>query len=58
VLVLGDGRLLADCRPDELLANDALLAAARLRRPPLWEVRHRLGLSGRSVAELVEELRR
>jgi len=57
-LVLADGRLLADCTPEELLDDDALLAAARLRRPPLFEVRRRLGLAGRTVAEMAEELRR
>jgi energy-coupling factor transport system ATP-binding protein len=57
VLVLADGRLLADCAPEELLADDGLLHAAQLRRPPLWDFRHRLKLTGRSVAELAEELR-
>ena len=56
VLVLAEGKLLADCRPDELLTDDALLAAARLRRPPLFELRHRLGLSGMAVGELAREL--
>ncbi len=58
VLVLSGGRLLADCTPEQLLEDDALLAAARLRRTPLFEVRRRLGLHGRTVAELAEELRR
>lgn len=58
VLVLVGGRLLADCTPDELLEDDALLTAAHLRRTPLFEVRRRLGLQGRTVAELAKELRR
>lgn len=57
VLVLAGRRLLADCTPEELLADDELLQAAQLRRPPLLELRHRLNLTGRSVAELAEELR-
>jgi energy-coupling factor transport system ATP-binding protein len=57
VLVLSEGRLLADCTPEALLEDDALLAAARLRRTPLFEVRRHLGLRGRTVADLVEELR-
>lgn len=58
VLVLAEGRLAADCTPDELLADDALLRHARLRRPPLLEVRHALGLRGLSVDELAEEIAR
>jgi energy-coupling factor transport system ATP-binding protein len=57
VIVLADGRLLADCTPEQLLDDDALLAAARLRRPPLFAARRRLGLSGRTAAEMAEELR-
>ncbi|HVX64438.1 MAG TPA: ATP-binding cassette domain-containing protein [Pirellulales bacterium] len=57
VLVLSEGRLLADCTPEALLEDDALLAAARLRRTPLFEVRRHLGLRGRTVAGLAEELR-
>ncbi len=58
VLVLVGGRLLADCSPERLLDDDELLAASRLRRPPLFEVRRRLGLRGSSIAGLAEELRR
>lgn len=58
VLVLAGGRLLADCTPRELLDDDSLLVAAKLRRPPLAEVRLRLGLQSRTVAALAEELRR
>jgi energy-coupling factor transport system ATP-binding protein len=58
VLVLADGRLLADLPPSELLADDRLLAAARLRRPPVWEVRRRLALAGTTVEVMAEELRR
>ena len=32
VLVLGEGRLLADCAPNDLLRDDALLCRAGLRR--------------------------
>jgi energy-coupling factor transport system ATP-binding protein len=56
VLVLADGRLLADSHPHELLSRDDWLAAAGLRRPPLFEVRSRLGLLGISVNELAAEL--
>ena len=56
VLVLADGGLLADCTPHELLADDRLLWLARLRRPPLFELRHRWGLSGLSVDALWREL--
>lgn len=58
VLVLADGTLLADCTPGELLADDDLLRRASLRRPPLFEVRHALRLSGWSVDALAEELGR
>lgn len=56
VLVLDDGKLAADCTPDELLANDALLAQAHLRRTPLLDVRHRLALRGMTVAEIAKEI--
>lgn len=58
VLVLADGALLADCSPEQLMSDDALLDAAGLHRPPLWELRHRHQLCGRTIAELAEELRR
>jgi energy-coupling factor transport system ATP-binding protein len=57
VLVLEGGRLAADCTPDELLDDDALLARAHLRRPPLLEVRRRLALHGMTVARIAEEFR-
>lgn len=56
VLVLADGRLLADCLPADLLADEDLLRAARLKRPPLLEVRHRLGLAGLTLEEMAQEL--
>lgn len=56
VLVLAHGRLLADVTPAELLDNDDLLSVAHLRRPPLYELRRRLGLNGLSVAALAQEL--
>ena len=55
-LVMVEGRLIADVSPDELLADDRLLAAARLRRSPLFEVRQKLGLAGKTPKELAEEL--
>ena len=58
VLVLAEGKLLADCEPRGLFDDDELLARAGLRRPPLVELRHRLGLSGVTIGELAEELRR
>lgn len=56
VLVLADGQLLADCAPDELLADDELLRKARLVRTPLLEWRRRRGLRGWTAAQLAEEL--
>lgn len=56
VLVLADGRLLADCTVRQLLDDEPLLRAARLRRPPLAEVRHRLGLRGWTVEQLAAEM--
>jgi len=56
VLVLGGGRLLADCTPESLLADDELLAAARLRRTPLFELRQRRGWHGWTAAELAREI--
>lgn len=56
VLVLAHGRLMADVTPAELLDNDDLLSVAHLRRPPLYELRRRLGLNGLSVAALAQEL--
>jgi ABC-type cobalamin transport system ATPase subunit len=58
VLVLEGGRLLADCTREELLADDQLLAAARLRRTPLFELRQRLRLHGWTAEGLAEELSR
>ena len=59
VLVLGDGKLLADCEPCGLFdGENKLLALADLRPPPLVEVRRRLGLAGDTIAELAEELRK
>jgi energy-coupling factor transport system ATP-binding protein len=59
VLVLANGKLLADVEPRGLFDdNNALLKEAGLRRPPLVEVRRRLGLAGTTIAELAEELRR
>lgn len=56
VLVLAHGKVLADVTPSELLDDDALLGVAHLRRPPLYEVRRRLGLRGLNVAALAGEL--
>lgn len=56
VLVLAAGRLLADCTPAELMADDELLRRANLRRPPLFEVRQALQLEGWTVEALAEEL--
>ncbi|MBX9790797.1 MAG: ATP-binding cassette domain-containing protein [Pirellulales bacterium] len=56
VLVLADGVLIADCTPAQLLADDELLAKARLRLPPLLELRRRLGLAGLTVEALSREL--
>jgi hypothetical protein len=58
VLVLAAGQLLADCSPAELMDDDDLLNAARLRRPPLLEVRHRLALDGFTVEDLAREVQR
>lgn len=56
VLVLGSGQLLADCTPEVLLADDGLLAMARLRRTPLLELRKRRGWRGWTAAELAMEM--
>jgi len=56
VLVLADNTLVADCTPAELLSDDELLARASLRRPPLAELRRRLGLSAVTVEGLCREL--
>jgi energy-coupling factor transport system ATP-binding protein len=45
VLVLVDGALELDGPPEELFADDALLARAHLGLPPLWELSRRLGLA-------------
>ena len=55
-LVLADGRLLANTTPESLLDDGALLAAAGLRRPPMLELRHRLGLQATTPQGLVQEL--
>jgi energy-coupling factor transport system ATP-binding protein len=57
VLVLIAGRLVADCSPVKLLDDEQLLSQARLRLPPLFEARRRLGLRGITIGELKEELR-
>jgi energy-coupling factor transport system ATP-binding protein len=44
VLVLVDGALELDGPPEELFADDALLARAHLGLPPLWDLSRRLGL--------------
>ena len=58
VLVLAAGKLLAALPGRrELLADDDLLAhRARCARPPLFELRARLGLAGTTVGELAREL--
>lgn len=56
VLVLADGTVIADCLPAELLSDDDLLARARLRRPPLAELRRRLGLAAVTVEAICREL--
>ncbi len=56
VWVLAEGRLAADCTPSELLADDGLLSLAGMRRPPLWQLRHELGLQGTTVEALAQEL--
>ena len=56
VLVLIAGRLVADCNPRDLLDDDRLLTDLRLRLPPIFEVRRRLGLQGVTVKDLVGEL--
>jgi energy-coupling factor transport system ATP-binding protein len=56
-LVLIAGRLVADCSPVELLDDEQLLAQARLRLPPLFEARRRLGLRGQTMEQLLEELK-
>ena len=56
VLVLADNTLLADCTPAELLSDDELLTRASLRRPPLAEMRRRLGLVAITVEGLCREL--
>ncbi|MCC7368506.1 MAG: ABC transporter ATP-binding protein [Chloroflexi bacterium] len=44
VVVIGDGTVLFDGRPADLFSDRALLAAAHLLPPPLWELSQRLGL--------------
>ncbi len=56
VLVLAEGGLAADCTPEELLADERLLRLARLRRPPLYEARHRWQLAALTADEMLEEL--
>lgn len=56
VWVLADGKLVADVPAKQLVDDDALLARARLRRPPLWELRKALALNGLTVESLAAEL--
>jgi len=56
VLVLANGQLLANCSPERLLDDHELRETARLRLPPLFELRDRLGLKGRSLVEMMAEL--
>jgi energy-coupling factor transporter ATP-binding protein EcfA2 len=56
VLVLGDQKLLADVTPGELLDDDALIRSAGLRRPPLYELRKRLGLVPTTFEGIAAEL--
>lgn len=58
VLVLAEGTLVADCTPAELLSDDKLLALFSLRRPPLAELRRRLGLAAVTVEAMCRELQR
>ena len=53
VLVLAEGRLLADCTPEELLQDDRLLAAARLHRPPWHEVRQAIALGATAASAVL-----
>ncbi|WP_407320384.1 ATP-binding cassette domain-containing protein [Isoptericola halotolerans] len=55
VVALADGRVLADGRPDVVLGDDALLAAAGLRAPPLVRATRGLGdPAWRAVARLAD----
>ncbi len=45
MLVLHDGRLIADCAPNELLDDAALLRTARLRVPAAWRACRLLGMN-------------
>lgn len=56
VLVLGEGKLLADVRPVDLLGSAALISAAGLRRPPLYELRQLLNLAGVTFEQIALEL--
>lgn len=57
VLVLADGHLLADVAPAALVADDSLLSRARLRRPAVAQIAFDLGLTARTVGELLDQLR-
>lgn len=56
VLVLGQGKLLADVTPAVLLDDDALIQSAGLRRPALYELRKRLGLAPTTFEGIAAEL--
>jgi len=58
VLVLADGHLLADTTPTALMNDDRLLEAARLRRPPLVQLRRALQLQAWNVEEMILEVQR
>lgn len=56
VLVLAEGRLLADVSPRALLDRDDLLAAAGLRRPRWFELRRLVGADTLDADALLAEL--
>lgn len=51
VLVFEEGRILAQGRPEEIFAEEAILAQAHLRRPVLWETAGMLKARGLLRAE-------
>ena len=58
IVVLKDGRILADRTPEEIFADDELIKTAGLELPPLIELRNKAGIpdSVMNVEDLISYL--
>ncbi|MBU4076654.1 MAG: ATP-binding cassette domain-containing protein [Euryarchaeota archaeon] len=56
VIVMNDGKILADGSPKEVFLKQQILEQASLKQPPVLQISRKLGFAAFSVDELVEAL--